>query len=350
MWQDNLKRVTPYVPGEQPQDVENLIKLNTNENPYPPAPGVIRALQEADYEALRLYPDPDARKLRETIARYHGISPLQVFVGVGSDDVLSTAFLACFHGTEPVRFPDITYSFYPVWCAVYGIPYRQVPLNADFGICASDYEGACGGIVFPNPNAPTGIALSVSEVERIVSAHPECVVICDEAYVDFGAESALGLVNSYDNLLIVRTMSKSRSLAGLRVGYAIGSEPLIQAICSVRNSINSYTLNLPSQMAAVASIEDEQYFTKQVRSIIFTRNNIRKRLAGMGFEVTDSKANFLFARHPQVSGIHIYNRLRNEGIYVRRWERPARISDWLRITIGTDAQMDRLIEVMESII
>lgn len=345
MWEKNVRRVIPYTPGEQPGR-RDITKLNTNENPYPPAPGVEKALREFEAGLLRLYPDPEAAQLTEAIAERYGVSPEQVFTGVGSDDVLAMAFLTFFHGKEPILFPDVTYSFYDVWASLFGIPYRCPLLDGQFRIRPEDYLAPNGGIVFPNPNAPTGVMLPVSQVERIVAGNPGSVVIVDEAYVDFGGESALPLVERYDNLLVVQTFSKSRSLAGLRIGFAIGSRKLIGYLNDVKFSFNSYTMNSLTIACGKACMEDEGYFQKTVARIVATRERMKKELAALGFSFPDSVANFLFIRHESVPAPELFGALKENGIYVRYFAKP-RIDEYLRVTVGTDEQADRLLDFLK---
>ncbi len=345
LWEDKVRRVVPYTPGEQP-DAPDMIKLNTNENPYPPAPSVLAAKTAMDESRLRLYPDPAAGALVHALADAYHVGSDQVFVGVGSDDVLSVAFLTFFNSEKPVLFPDITYSFYPVWADVYRIPYEKKALDENFRIVREDYYGENGGIVFPNPNAPTAWYESLDLVEDIVSHNPASVVIVDEAYIDFGGVSALELVKKYDNLLVVQTFSKSRSMAGLRIGYAIGQPELIKAMNDVKYSINSYTMNMPSLVMGVEALKDTKYFNSCIGRIVRTREWTKEKLRGLGFEFPDSKANFVFARHPQYSAKALFEALRKENIFVRYFDQP-RISDYLRITIGTDEQMERLIAFFE---
>lgn len=347
-WEANVRRVTPYVPGEQPRE-QGIIKLNTNENPYDPAPAVTQALSGMRTEEFRLYPDPAAGVLVQALADYHGVDREQVFVGVGSDDVLSMCFLTFFHGNEPVLFPDITYSFYDVWAGVYRIPYETRPLDENFHIVPEDYLEKNGGIIFPNPNAPTGLALGLAAVERIAAGNPASVVIVDEAYVDFGGETALPLVGKYDNLLVVRTYSKSRSMAGMRIGYAIGSARLISYLNDVKYSVNSYTMNLPSIVCGAAALSDEEYFQTTVEKIKETRARSAERLTAMGFTVLPSAANFLFAAHKEKPAAQLLAGLRERRIYVRHFDRE-RISNYLRITIGTDEQMDALFDALSRLV
>lgn len=347
-WEDKVKKVVPYVPGEQP-GYADMVKLNTNENPYPPAPGAVKALEALQADKLRLYPKPDAKELVQAIADNAGVDFSNVFVGVGSDDVLATAFLTFFNSDKKVLFPDITYSFYPVWAEVYGIPYEMIPLNEDFRIEAADYNRENGGIVIANPNAPTAIYEPLSFIEGMVKSSPDSVVIVDEAYVDFGGESAVELTKKYDNLLVVQTFSKSRSMAGMRIGYAIGSEKLISYMMAVRNSINSYTMNYPSIVVGTESVKDKAYFTQCCKRIIATREAAVKRLSELGFTTLPSCANFVFATHESVPAEEIFKALREKHIFVRYFKKP-RIENYLRITIGTDSEMERLYEALKDIL
>ncbi len=349
-WMKNVREVTPYVPGEQPQK-SKMIKLNTNENPYPPCPGVRDILDHVNAADFRLYPDPDAKALVQALARYHGVSEESVFVGVGSDDVLSMAFLTFFASDQPVLFPDITYSFYPVWAKVYQIPYRCPKLDENFQIVTEDYcqDEKIGGIVLANPNAPTSRSMPVKEIQKILEAHPEVVVIVDEAYVDFGGETALPLVDQYSNLLVVRTYSKSRSMAGIRIGYAIGNPKLMDCLRGVKESVNSYTMNQLSIPLGVASLEDEDYFQKQVRTIVETREKAKEELTNRGFQVLDSHTNFLFVKHEKKCAEEIFHELRQRDIFVRFFKKE-RISDYLRITVGTDEEMLTLYRALDEIL
>lgn len=340
-WEENVRRVVPYTPGEQP-DFADMIKLNTNENPYPPSKRVQACAQTAKTERLRLYPPPAADALTNALAKSYGVKREQVFVGVGSDDVLAMAFLTFFNADKPVLFPDITYSFYDVWAELFRIPYECQPLDEELRIVKEDYCRPNGGIVFPNPNAPTGVELPLDEIEEIVARNRDVVVIVDEAYVDFGTRSALELIRKYDNLLVVQTFSKSRSLAGLRIGYAFGSEKLIRCLNDVKYSFNSYTMNRPSIELGVAALADEAYFRETTAKIIATRERTKKRLAALGFSFADSKANFLFVTHPDYEAKDLFEALKAQHIYVRYFAKP-RIDRYLRITIGTDEQMDALI-------
>lgn len=345
-WEAYFRSVEPYVPGEQPGG-DRLIKLNTNENPYPPAPGVLEALKGMDGAALRKYPDPAVSGLKAALAGRYGLLPEQVFVGVGSDDVLAMAFLTFFNSGKPVLFPDVTYSFYPVWAELFGIPYETIPLDEDFRIRPEDYRKENGGIVFPNPNAPTGRFLPLGQVEDILRHNQDVVVIVDEAYIDFGGASAVSLLEKYENLLVVQTFSKSRSMAGMRIGYGLGGASLIKAMENVKYSYNSYTMNMPSIILGIEAVKDEEYFQKTTGKIIETRKRAAERFAGLDFEFPDSAANFLFVKHRRVPARQIFEALRKARIYVRYFDKP-RISDYLRITIGTDEEMDELFAFLES--
>lgn len=345
-WEKNIRSVVPYVPGEQPKG-SRLIKLNTNENPYPPAPGVERALKAMDVDAFRKYPDPAASVLtRELAAAYH-LHEDQIFVGVGSDDVLGMAFLTFFNSEKPILFPDVTYSFYPVWADLFRIPYRTPALDEQFRIRKEDYFGENGGVIFPNPNAPTGLLMELEEVEEIVRRNQEVVVIVDEAYIDFGGQSALPLIERYENLLIVQTFSKSRSMAGIRIGYAMGNPALIRAMQDVKYSYNSYTMNLPSQILGAEAVKDQEYFRSTLGKIIKTREETKLWMKELGFTFPDSRSNFLFASHPRVAAEEIFTALRREQIYVRYFCQP-RLNKHLRITIGTDQEMEVLRRFLES--
>lgn len=351
-WSQVVNGLTPYVPGEQPK-IANLIKLNTNENPYPPSPKVQAAIQaelDGDAARLRLYPDPNADQLKAAVARLHGVSAQQVFVGNGSDEVLAHIFMALLKHEAPILFPDITYSFYPVYCGLYGIDYQTVPLADDFSLDPADYVGkANGGIIFPNPNAPTGRLLAVDAIEQIAKANPDSVIVVDEAYVDFGGESAIKLVDRYDNLLVVHTLSKSRSLAGLRVGFAVGHPALIEGLERVKNSFNSYPLDRLAIVGAVAAMEDAGYFEQCCQAVIATRDTLSSDLTGLGFEVLPSAANFIFARHPQRDAGELAKALRDRSIIVRHFKLP-RIEQFLRITVGTDAECQALVSALREIL
>jgi histidinol-phosphate aminotransferase len=346
-WSPVVHGLSPYVPGEQPK-LDNLIKLNTNENPYPPSPHVLAAIAAAT-DRLRLYPDPRATVLRETIAAYYKVTPEQVFVGNGSDEILAHTFLGLLKHDAPLLFPDITYSFYPVYCGLYGIRYEEVPLDAAMRLQIADYRRPCSGIILPNPNAPTGIGLPREAIAQLAAEHPDQLVVIDEAYVDFGAVSAVPLVARHDNLLIVQTLSKSRALAGLRVGFAIGQRPLIEALERVKDSFNSYPLDSLAMAGAVAAIKDDSWFAETRARIIASRETLTRGLTDLGFEVLPSAANFVFARHPGHGGADLAARLRQHGVLVRHFQKP-RIADFLRITVGTEDECARLIELVASLI
>lgn len=347
-WEANVRRVVPYTPGEQP-DMTDVIKLNTNESPYPPASGVQKILDTFDISRMRLYPDPDARILTNALAEYYGVNPSQVFVGVGSDDVISMAFMTFFNGDKPVLFPDVTYSFYDVWAKVHRIPYQTVPLTEDFRICLEDYRRENGGIIFPNPNAPTGVLESLDTIEEIVKANPDSVVIVDEAYIDFGGKSALQLLDKYENLLVVQTYSKSRSMAGMRIGFAIGSEKMIQYMNDVKFSVNSYTMNHLTILCGVETLKDDEYFKASTQKIIQTREAAKQRLTELGFVFPDSMSNFIFASHPAYDAGMIFEELKKRHIFVRYWNKP-RISQYMRITVGTPEEMEALYTALEEIL
>ena len=348
-WTANVRQVVPYTPGEQPK-LSNVIKLNTNENPYPPSPLVGKAISGVDLDILRKYPDPGCSSLVSAIARYHGVDNNRIFVGVGSDDVLAMSFLTFFNSDRPIYFPDVTYSFYDVWADLFRIPYEQKPLRDDFTIDSDGYNSPCGGIVIPNPNAPTGIAEPVSFFEEIIRQHPECVVIIDEAYVDFGAESAIQLTDRYDNVLVVRTFSKSRAMAGNRIGYACGSPCLIGYLSDCKFSFNSYTMDTITLAAGVASIEDDDYFKARINDVISTREWTKSQLLRLGFSFLDSKSNFIFAKHESVDAVEIFDALKRQNIFVRHFSKPDRIADYLRISIGTDDEMQIFIDKLEEIL
>ena len=348
-WSKVVHGLTPYVPGEQPK-LANLVKLNTNESPYGPSKQVLDALRAEIGDTLRLYPDPASDKLCAAIAKRHKVKPENVFVGNGSDEVLAHVFLALLKHDAPVLFPDITYSFYPVYCKLYGIQYEQVPLTEDFAIGIGNYLRANGGIIFPNPNAPTGCFVALSEVERLLKANTESVVVIDEAYVDFGGESCVPLIEKYPQLLVTHTLSKSRALAGLRVGYATGHRDLIEALNRVKDSFNSYPLDRFAQAGAAAAMEDEAYFTAMCRKVIDSKARLVEDLQKANFEVLPSAANFVFARYPGRDGADIAAKLRERGIIVRHFRNPQRISPFMRITIGTDEQCARLVESLREIV
>ena len=347
-WEKYVREVEPYVPGEQPKS-RGIIKLNTNECPYPPSKKVKRALRKLDYKKMSLYPDPQAAELVEVLADYYDVKEEQVFVGVGSDDVLAMAFLTFFNSKKPILFPDITYSFYDVWADLYRIPYEKIPLNDKFEICFEDYDRDNGGIVIANPNAPTGLATSRAEIEKLVKANKDKIVIVDEAYVDFGAESCVPLVNKYDNLLVVQTFSKSRAMAGMRIGFAIGCKKLIKYMLDAKFSFNSYTMNYPSLKLGVASVKDDKYFKETVQKVIHTREWTKKQLKELGFVFPDSKTNFIFARHLEIPAKELFEMLKKEKIYVRYFNKQ-RIDNYLRISIGTDEQMQKLVGCLKEYI
>ena len=345
-WSDNIRKVEPYVPGEQPKDTD-VIKLNTNENPYGPSQRVKNAMMDID--TLRLYPDPTASALVDVLAEYHGVDPSQVFVGVGSDDVLAMSFLTFFNSDKPILFPDITYSFYDVWAELFSIPYERPALDENFRLVKENYYRENGGSVFPNPNAPTGIYEDIKNVEDIVSHNKDSIVIVDEAYIDFGGESALGLIDKYDNLVVVRTFSKSRSMAGLRIGYAISNPVLIKALNDVKYSYNSYTMNRPSLIMGTESVRDDEYFKETVSKVVATRERFVEAIKPLGFTSLPSSANFVFATHKDIPAKEIFQAAKDAHIYVRYFDKP-RIENYLRISIGTDEEMDKFTEFLANYI
>ena len=349
-WEKNVRKVVPYLPGEQPHEAD-MIKLNTNENPYPPSPKAAEAIRRvAEEDTLRLYPDPTAAELVQAIADVYHVSPKQVFVGVGSDDVLAMAFMTYFNSDKPILFPDITYSFYDVWAEEFRIPYEQIPLDENFCIVPEQYfaeNHPNGGIVFPNPNAPTGVELSLSAIESILQHNPDVVVIVDEAYIDFAGRSAMELIDKYDNLIVTQTFSKARSMAGMRIGYAISNPDLIRCLNDVKYSFNSYTMNRTSILLGTASIEDDVYFKETVEKIVHTREWFKAEMKKLGFTFPDSQANFLFASHPDVPAKEIFEAARANNIYVRYFDKP-RINNYLRITIGTDEEMKKFLKFLTS--
>ncbi len=347
-WSELASGLTPYVPGEQPRGTK-LVKLNTNENPYPPAPGVMQALAAVNADHLRRYPEPTSLALREALARREALSPEQVFIGNGSDEVLAHAFAGLLRHDAPLLFPDISYSFYPVWCDLYGVESRSIALRDDFSIDVGDYRAGAGAILIPNPNAPTGVLLPLADIQRLLEANRDAVVVIDEAYIDFGGDSAVTLVPEYDNLLVVQTMSKSRSLAGLRVGMAYGQTELIEALVRVKDSFNSYPLDTVAQMAALASVEDEAWLQECCGRVVATRERSVARMGELGFEVLPSAANFVFARHPGKPAAELFAALRERQIIVRYFGKP-RISEYLRISIGTDEEMDALCAALADIL
>ena len=347
-WKDNLRTIDPYVPGEQPQ-LKDMIKLNTNENPYPPSPRVKEVLERFELDTLRLYPDPDSALLVEAIAKRYNVENNQVFVGVGSDDVLAIAFMTFFNSKKPILFPDITYSFYDVWATLFNIPFERPALDDDFNLVAADYYKENGGVVIANPNAPTGITQNEEFLRDVIEHNRDVVVIIDEAYVDFSGKSALSLTKEYDNVLIVQTFSKSRSMAGMRIGYAMGNPELIKAMNDVRFSYNSYPMTRLSVALGVAAIEDEDYFRKTTEQIIETREWTKERLIELGFSFGDSKTNFIFAKHATVDAEEIFAKLREKHIFVRHFN-SERIKNYLRISIGTREEMEKFIDELKGIL
>lgn len=347
-WSELASRLTPYVPGEQPRGTR-LVKLNTNENPYPPAPGVLDAVAAVTGEQLRRYPDPDSTALREACAARTGLAPEQVFIGNGSDEVLAHAFAALLRHDAPLLYPDVSYSFYPVWSELYGVRHESIALRENFTVAVEDYRAGNGAVLIPNPNAPTGILLPLADIRRLLEANPDAVVVIDEAYVDFGGASATALVPEYENLLVVQTVSKARSLAGLRVGMAFGQAELIEALARVKDSFNSYPLDAIAQAATLASLEDEGWLQDCCGRVIATRQHTVQQLDALGFAVLPSAANFIFARHRELPARELFQSLRERGIIVRYFDKP-RIDNYLRITIGTDADMQVLVTALADII
>ncbi len=347
-WSDVVGTLTPYVPGEQPQ-AGKLVKLNTNECPYPPSPLVMQAIHSVSADALRLYPDPESVALRRAIAARNGIPPEQVFVGNGSDEVLALVFMALLKHRLPLYFPDISYSFYPVWADLFGIECIRVPVANDFSIDPDAYPAANGGVIIPNPNAPTGMLMRPAAIRRLLERSAQSVVVIDEAYIDFGGDSATSMINEFDNLLVVQTLSKSRALAGLRVGFAMGNEDLIEALGRVKNSFNSYPLDVISQRAALASFQDEDHFQQNCRRVINSRDSLCSELAKLGFEVLPSGANFVFATHPVIEARQLFSKLREKGIVVRYFDKP-RIDNYLRISIGTEEDNAALVIALRELL
>lgn len=343
-WSPFVKDLVPYVPGEQPK-LARLVKLNTNENPYGPSPKALEAMRGELNDNLRLYPDPNSDRLKQAVAEYYAVTPAQVFVGNGSDEVLAHIFHGLFQHGGPLLFPDVSYSFYPVYCGLYGIPFEQVPLDEQFQIRVQDYNKPNAGIIFPNPNAPTGCLLPLQAIEQMLQANPGSVVVVDEAYIDFGGETAISLVGRYDNLLVTQTLSKSRSLAGLRVGLAVGHPDLIEALERIKNSFNSYPLDRMAIVGAAAAFEDQAYFADTCRKVIESREALVEQLVAKGFEVLPSAANFIFARHPQQDAAQLAARLREQGVIVRHFKQQ-RIAQFLRITIGTPEMNQALIDAL----
>jgi len=346
-WNERIRNVEPYVPGEQPKE-EGLIKLNTNENPYPPSPRALEAMRAALSGDMRLYPDPDAERLRGAVAAYYGVDPAEVFVGNGSDEVLALAFLAFFDRDKPVRFPDVTYSFYPVYANMFGVPYQLVELDSEFRLAADSFDGGQGGIVLANPNAPTGICVGLEQIDAWLAKHRDAVFVLDEAYVDFGGETAVPLVRKHPHLLVVQTLSKSRSLAGLRVGFAIGHRDLIEGLNRAKHSFNSYTLDRVALAGAEAALNDRDYFEQTRSRVIATRERTAAELRARGFRLTDSKANFLFASHPEYEADKLFRQLREKRVLVRYFAKP-KIDGSLRISVGTDDQMDAFLAAVDDI-
>ena len=347
-WENNVRKVVPYTPGEQPKD-SGIIKLNTNENPYPPSPRVKEIMDNFDNSVMRLYPDTDSTVLVKALSEKYNVKPSQIFVGVGSDDVISMAFLTFFNSDKPVLFPDVTYSFYDVWADVYRIPYKTKALDENFRIRPDDYKCENGGVIFPNPNAPTGVFENLDTIEEIIRSNPDSIVIIDEAYIDFGGESCIPLTEKYENLLVVQTFSKSRSMAGMRIGFAIGNEKLIKFMNDVKFSINSYTMNPLSQLCGAEAVIDNDYFVKTTNEIIKTREYSKEKLTELGFTYPDSMSNFIFASHSEIDARVIFEELKKRKIYVRYWNKP-RINNHLRITVGTKEEMDKLFEALKKIL
>lgn len=348
LWENNIRTVDPYVPGEQPDEVD-MIKINTNENPYPPAPGVMDAMKNLNFDKLRLYPDPTSHLLIQELAHYYELKEDQIFVGVGSDDVLAMAFMTFFNSDKPILFPDITYSFYDVWANLYRIPFERPALDEDFLIIKEDYYKENGGVILANPNAPTSICEELEVIEDIIKHNQDVIVIVDEAYIDFGGRSAMELIERYENVLVVQTFSKSRSMAGMRIGFCMGNPALIKALNDVKYSFNSYTMNQTSIYLGVEAVKDEVYFKEMLDKIIRTRERTKTELAELGFTFPDSKANFIFATHKLVKAVDIFQALRKENIYVRHFNTP-RIDNYLRITIGTEEEMTSFLTAVRRII
>lgn len=347
-WQKNVRTVTPYIAGEQPKQT-NIIKLNTNECPYPPAPGIKEGIAGFNADDLRLYPDPDCTVLVKSLANHYQLTPEQIFVGVGSDDVLALSFLTFFNSKNPILFPDITYTFYDVWAELYRIPYKRIPLDGNFRIKKEGYLIKNGGIIFPNPNAPTGVLENLDLVEYITKNNKDSVVIIDEAYIDFGGTSALRMIDKYDNLLIVQTFSKSRAMAGIRIGYAMGSPQLIKYLNDAKFAYNSYTMNQTSLTLGTIAVRENNYFKEITAKIMITRDWFKKELSRLGFIYPEPMGNFIFTKHKKIPASQLFTALREKNIYVRHWSKP-RINDYLRITIGTDSQMKTVVEFLDNYI
>lgn len=337
-WKENLRKIEPYVPGEQSKD-KDIVKINANENPYPPSPKAVEVLKNFDTNNLRFYPNANSTKLKEALAKYYGVGVENVFVGNGSDDVLAVAFQSFFNSDKPIAYPDLTYSFYPVWCSLFGIEYKTYAVGDDFRINAEDYKEKNGGVIIPNPNAPTSLGEGTDFVKKILDYNQDSVVIIDEAYVDFGGVSSVPLVKKYENLLVTGTFSKSRSLAGLRIGFAIGSKMLIDVMEAVKNSYNSYTVDSISIEVGSASIEDDEYFKSTCQKVIKTRQRVTDELRKLGFDVFDSQTNFIFATHDKYSMKEMFEYLKTQKVFIRYFSLP-RIENYVRITIGTDDEMD----------
>ena len=347
-WTELTRHLTPYIPGEQ-RSGDTIVKLNTNENPYPPSPRVIEAIADTDPDALRRYPDPQSLQLRQTLANYHGVTAAQVFTGNGSDEILALAFMAFFQGKAALQFPQISYSFYPVYCDLLSITAQTIALNSDFTMPMNAFGGSdCGGIIFPNPNAPTALAVRKAEIEKLLKSNPDIVVLIDEAYADFGAESCIGLIQQYPNLVVSQTFSKGRSLAGLRLGAAYANEELIEGLVRVKDSFNSYPVDAIAQTAGIASIRDEPYYRETTNKIIATREQTIAQLRGRGYQVLESAANFIFANPPGNDAETIFRALDKQNVLIRYWNKPD-INNWLRITIGTDQEMQRFFSALDSI-
>lgn len=347
-WSDKLRKIQPYVAGEQSKN-PNIIKLNANENPYPPSPKVKQVLSNFNTDNLRKYPASDASELKLALSKAYNINENQIFMGNGSDDVLALCFQAFFCSDKPILFPDLTYSFYPVWCSLFKTPYKNIPLDENFRINPDDYKEQNGGVILPNPNAPTGIYENLDFIEKILNNNTDSIVIIDEAYIDFGGQSVISLLDKYQNLVIVQTMSKSRSLAGLRVGYAFASAELISVLDAVKNSYNSYTMDSVTISAAAASLADDEYFKDTCSKIINTRQKTIKALENLGFDVVPSMANFVLATHKSVKAINIFEQLKKQDIFVRYFKIP-RIDNYLRITIGTDDEMNKLFYTLKNLL
>ena len=341
-WMKNLRNIEPYVPGEQSKD-KDIVKINANENPYPPSPKAVEVLKSFDTNKLRFYPSANSTKLKEAIAKYYKVDVSNVFVGNGSDDVLAVAFQSFFNSEKPIVYPDLTYSFYPVWCSLFGIKYKNYPVGDDFRINPEDYKEKNGGVVIPNPNAPTSLGEGLDFVEKILNYNQDSVVIIDEAYVDFGCTSSIPLIDKYENLLVTGTFSKSRSLAGLRIGFAIGSKALIDVMEAVKNSYNSYTVDSLSIEMGAASIEDDEYFKSTCKKVIKTRERVTLELEKLGFDVLDSQTNFIFVTHNKHNMKSLFEYLKTQKVFIRYFSLP-RIENYVRITIGTNEEMDIFLE------